>query len=82
MHQVQLLIEQVPLPTLKPGQVLIKMAAAPINPSDYGDSSNHNSTQQQPQQHTAATTSAQQQQYCTAANTSTQQQTLAHSSKL
>merc|ERR1712166_1731582 len=36
MDQVQLLIEQVPIPTLKPGQVLIKMAAAPINPSDYG----------------------------------------------
>ena len=68
MHQVQLMIEQVPLPTLKPGQVLIKMAAAPINPSDYGDSSNHSSTQQQPLAHSS--------------NNIAQQQTLAHSSKL
>ena len=29
-------VQTVPTPTLKPGEVLIKVVAAPVNPSDYG----------------------------------------------
>ena len=32
----QLVLEKIPLPALKPGQALIRMLAAPINPSDIG----------------------------------------------
>ena len=29
-------VQAIPTPTLKPGEVLIKVVAAPVNPSDYG----------------------------------------------
>ena len=36
MNKVKLETQTVPVPKLKSGQVLVKMAAAPVNPSDYG----------------------------------------------
>ena len=36
VEDAQLAIEEVPLPVPRTGEVLIKVAAAPVNPSDYG----------------------------------------------
>lgn len=35
--KAQLKVEEVPMPTPKMGEVLIKVTAAPVNPSDYGE---------------------------------------------
>jgi len=37
MTQVELAVEEVPLPVPKSGEVLIKVVATPVNPSDYGE---------------------------------------------
>ena len=36
IEDAQLAIQTVPVPVPKSGEVLIKVAAAPVNPSDYG----------------------------------------------
>uniref|UniRef100_A0A0G4FIV1 Enoyl reductase (ER) domain-containing protein n=1 Tax=Chromera velia CCMP2878 TaxID=1169474 RepID=A0A0G4FIV1_9ALVE len=36
MNKVELEVKNVPIPRLKKGQVLVKVSAAPVNPSDYG----------------------------------------------
>jgi len=37
MDDVKMEVVQVPVPVPKSGQVLVRMVAAPVNPSDYGD---------------------------------------------
>jgi NADPH:quinone reductase-like Zn-dependent oxidoreductase len=37
MSKAELTVETVPVPTPRSGEVLIKVSAAPINPSDYGE---------------------------------------------
>ena len=36
VEDAELRIEEVPVPTARNGEVLIKVSAAPVNPSDYG----------------------------------------------
>lgn len=37
MSKVQMEVEEVPVPTPRNGEVLIRVSAAPVNPSDYGE---------------------------------------------
>lgn len=37
MEQVDMQLEEVPVPKPKHGEVLVRVAAAPVNPSDYGE---------------------------------------------
>eukprot|EP00397_Hematodinium_sp_SG-2012_P051186 GEMP01059858.1.p1 GENE.GEMP01059858.1~~GEMP01059858.1.p1 ORF type:complete len:381 (+),score=94.82 GEMP01059858.1:73-1143(+) len=36
MNHMELRVESAPVPTPRPGEVLVRMTAAPVNPSDYG----------------------------------------------
>lgn len=38
--KAQLIVEEIPIPVPKSGEVLIRVIAAPVNPSDYGEWSN------------------------------------------